>query len=66
MQSVQMPTSVSRVSIFLDGDVIKFTPTGMMAPVGQTAARALKDRLEREGRDVTIINPPHRSDWLDN
>ena len=64
MKDIQLPSSVQRVSIWFDKDV---------SYTGEMAALALALRLIREGREVSIHEPPitipndgsKGVDWLD-
>lgn len=48
MMSMHLPSIVQRVIIGADAD-----------DAGENAASQTAERLEREGRDVRIIRPPH-------
>lgn len=63
MQSVQIPESVHRVRIYPDNDLARLDKG--RPSVGLTAAKALAERLEHEGVNVSIIEPPPGEDWLD-
>lgn len=68
LRGVVIPEEVETVDIFADGDPPK-SPSGSrlewLPSPGLSAANDLKERLEREGRRVTVRVSPLGSDWND-
>jgi len=63
MQSAEIPSNVFRVKIYPDNDPPRLCIA--KPSVGMTAAKVLAARLESEGVNVSIIQPPWGKDWLD-
>lgn len=56
LQSMEIPSHVKRVGIFLDNDE---------GGDGLVSAKVLRDRLIKQGVEVTLFKPPILGDWLD-
>jgi len=68
LRGLILPDGVKRLNIWSDGDRYKFrkgTQDDISSPPGQSAAMALKQKVEPQGVEVFIHEPPPGSDWAD-